>query len=143
MGISFGDKIKLMKVLSTEEGKEKFKEVLVLKMKSQKAQETTALCIAEGLGEPKQITELVISSGEDEFLPLHVVFTADGVTAKAESVQPSNADFDYAAICADFNPLIKDNADEKSIFLEKVVSLLNGIIAENGVAADDFSVKIN
>ena len=112
MSVSFSDKIKIMKILSTEEGKEKFKEMLVFKMKSQKVQEATALCIVEGIGKPECVSVMEISGGESAFLPLKVTVTADGETYSVDSIQPDNAEFDYTALCEalpfhrSFRPLI-------------------------------------
>ena len=142
MSVSFSDKLKIMKLLSTEEGKEKFKEMLVLKMKSQKAQEATALCIAEGLGEPQCITALEISPGESSFLPLKVTVTADGETRSVSSIQPEGAEFDYKALCEEFNALVSEYDTEKTEFLNKTAKLLEGIIAENRAGDSKFSVKI-
>ncbi len=134
--------MKIMKILSTEEGREKFKETLVLKLKSQKAQEATARCIAEGLGEIKCISVLEISSGETAFLPLSVTAVADGVNHEISAVEPDGADFDYTAICEELNALVAENDDEKTEFMTKTAKLLQDIITEKGIGADKFSVKI-
>ncbi len=139
---SLSDKIKLIKALSNNETKEKIQSMLMLKIKMQKAAEATAQCIAEGLGEPQEITALSISAGKNGFLPLEVTVTADGVEAFVESVQPEDVDFRYDVICEDFNKEIDGNDDEKTEFLKKTAQLLDSIIADNGVAADNFSTKI-
>ncbi len=143
MSVSFSDKMKIMKILSTEEGREKFKETLVLKLKSQKAQEATARCIAEGLGGIKGIAVLELSAGESGFLPLKVTVSADGEIREVSSIQPEGEEFDYTALCEEFNALTAENDGEKSDFLTKTAKLLESIIAEKGMGADNFSVKIN
>ena len=142
LAISFSDKLKIMKILSTEEGREKFKETLVLKLKAQKAQEATASCIAEGLAGTGKISLIEISSGEPAFLPLKISVTADGEKRDVSSVQPDGAELDYEALCEEFNLLVADNGDEKAEFLTKTAKLLEEKIAEKGTADDEFSVKI-
>ncbi len=142
MGMNFQDKLKLMKILSSEEGRDKFKEMFELKFKSQNAQQATAKCIAEGLAGMSQVTEVTLSAGEAAFLPLTVTVTVGGETTIIKSVQPDGADFDYDDICAQFNELIAENDDEKPIFLQKTAAILEGIINENSAAAESFAVKI-
>jgi len=142
LSISFSDKMKIMKILSTEEGREKFKETLVLKLKSQKAQEATAQCIAEGLGEFNSISTLEISCGEADFLPLKAKVTANGEAMDVMNIQPDGADFDYTAICAEFNVLVAENDDEKAEFMTKTAKILQDMITEKGAGTDEFSVKI-
>lgn len=142
MAISFSDKLKIMKILSTEEGREKFKDTLVLKLKSQKAQEATASCIAESLGNMEKISFIEISSGEPAFLPLKVYVTADGEKRGVSGVASYCADSDYGALCEEFNSIVADNADEKAEFLKKTSKLLKEKIAEKGITDDEFSVKI-
>ena len=142
MSISFSDKIKIMKILSSEEGREKFKETLVLKLKSQKAQEATAQCIVGGLCEKKNIISLEISSGETAFLPLKAKVTADGEVSDVMSIQPDGAEFDFVSMCEEFNTLVADNDDEKAEFMTKTAKLLQDMITEKGIGADEFSVKI-
>ena len=142
LSISFSDKLKIMKLLSTQEGKEKFKEMLVLKMKSQKLQEATAICIAEGLRDTKNILSVEISAGENEFLPLKVTAEADGEIFSVSCVKPDGADFDYIAICEEFNALVAEYDAEKSEFLKKTAVLLEETVVQKGIAVDEFSVKI-
>lgn len=142
MSISFSDKLKIMKLLSTQEGKEKFKEMLVLKMKSQKVGEATALCIAEGLSDAKNISSVEISAGENEFLPFKVTAEADGEVFSVPCVQPDGTDYDYAALCEEFNALVAENDDEKAEFMTKTAKILQDMIAEKGIGADEFFVKI-
>lgn len=142
MGMNFQDKLKLMKILSSEEGRDKFKEMFELKFRSQNAQQATAKCIAEGLAGLSQITEVTLAEGEAAFLPLAVTVTAGGETKSIKSVQPDDADFNYDDICAQFNELVAENADEKTVFLQKTAALLEGIINENSAASESFAVKI-
>ncbi len=142
LSVSFSDKMKIMKILSTEEGREKFKETLVLKLKSQKAQEATARCIAEGLGGMKGVAILELSAGESNFLPLKVSAFADGEVREVLSVQPEGEDFDYTALCDEFNALVSGNDDEKAEFMTKTAKILQDMITEKGIAADELSVKI-
>ena len=142
MSVSLSDKLKIMKILSTEEGREKFKETLVLKLKSQEAQEATARCIAEGMIESENVSALEISCGETSFLPLKVVVTSNGTAYKVDSIQPKDADFDYAALCEEFNALVSDNEDEKTEFLTKTAKIIESILSEKGVIDSEFYVKI-
>lgn len=142
MSISFSDKMKIMKILSTEEGREKFKETLVLKLKSQKAQEATAKWLAEGLAEFNCISVLEISCGGTDFLPLKAKVTADGEVSDVMSIQPDGAEFDYVSLCEEFNTLVADNDDEKAEFMTKTAKILQDMVTEKGIGADEFSVKI-
>ncbi len=143
MGMDFKDKIKLMKILSSEEGRDKFKEMFELKLKSQQAQQATARCIAEGLGGALVVNGLTISAGESAFLPLNVTAVVDGEERRIESIQPSDADFDYAQLCEQFNVLVGENSDEKTEFLQKTAVLIEGIVVENGAVAEEFTVEIS
>ena len=143
MSSGFKDKMKIMKALANEDTREKLKNTIIFNVKAQKAREATAICIAEGLGEPQSITELIISSGKSDFLPLDVTVTADGETKAVSSVQPEDAEFDYKALCDDFNMLIKGNDDEIKAFLVKTAELLDSILCDNGVVSENFTVKIN
>ncbi|MBQ5824283.1 MAG: hypothetical protein IIW48_05695 [Clostridia bacterium] len=142
MGMSFKDKLNIMKVLSSEEGREKFKEMFELKLRSQNAREATAKCISAALDGVTGITELKLSAGEADFLPLCVTVTADGETKRIEAAQPADADFDYADICAQFNALVSENEAEKNEFLQKTAAMLEGIINENAAASENFAVQI-
>ncbi len=142
MSISLKDKLKLMKILSSDEGREKFKEMFELKFKSQNAREATVKCIVEGLMGVTQITALTLSAGETAFLPLDVTVTSGGETKRVELVQPDGADFDYADICAQFNEIVADNIEEKTAFLQQTAAKLDSIINENAVAAENFAVQI-
>ncbi len=142
MGIDFKDKLKIMKILSSEEGREKFKEMLELKLKSQQAQQATAKCIAEGLGNAELLSALTLSAGQNDFLPLCVTAVAGGETRQIESVQPADADFDYAQLCEQFNAIVSDNSEEKAEFLQKTAAALKDIIVQKGVVAEDFVVEI-
>lgn len=136
------DRLKAVKALSDPEMRVKIQAQVLAKVKSQKAQEATAVCIAEGLGEPTLIEALTISRGEGSFLPLKVTVTADGEVWQVESLQPQDADFDYSLLCEDFNTVIAENEDMESDFLQGTAKLLNTIIAENGVAKDGFATVI-
>ena len=142
MSVSFSEKMKIMKILSTEEGREKFKETLVLKLKSQKVQEATAKCIIEGLSDVKCIVSLEISTGEKAFLPLKAKVISGDESFDIHSVQPAEADFDYTALCAEFNALVAENDDEKTEFMTKTAKILQDMITEKGIGADGISVKI-
>ena len=141
MAISLSDKLKIMKILSTEEGREKFKETLIFKMKSQKAQQATALCIAQGIAHLQCVTSVEISSGGSAFLPLKVSAVSNGEKYEVSIVQPVDAEFDYASLCEEFNTLVADNDAEKEEFLTKTAKFLEEKIAEKGFGGK-FSVKI-
>lgn len=136
------DKLKIMKILSSEEGREKFKFMFELKFKSQQAQQATAKCIAESLKQASDLEELTVSSGENGFLPLSVNAVAHGSSWSVGCVQPEDADFDYDTICAQFNELAEENPDEKTEFLQKTAALLEGMLNENGNCSEGFSIQI-
>ncbi len=131
-----------MKILSTEEGREKFKETLILKLKSQKAREATVLCISEGIGKLWCVASVEISAGESAFLPLKVTVTDGGGIRDVSSVQPDGAEFDYAALCEEFNAMVADNDAEKEEFLEKTAKLLEEKYIQTNIIDNEFSVKI-
>ncbi len=142
MDLGFKDKMKLMKILSSEEGRDAFKEMLTLKLMSQRAQETTAACLAEGLSRLDGITEVTLSAGEEKLLPLTVkAISGDGVF-NVESVQPDGADFDYFGdICEKFNPVVAQHPEENSVFLEKTAELLGNITNEKNENKVNFLIK--
>ncbi len=142
MDLGFTDKLKLMKILSSEEGRDKFKEMLTLKLMSQKAQETTAACIAEGLSKFDGITEVALSAGKDALLPLVVKATSGEKVYDVDSIQPDSADFDYFGdICEKFNPVVAQHPEEIPVFLDKTVQLLENIAKEKTEDTVNFSVK--
>ncbi|HBL40783.1 MAG TPA: hypothetical protein DDY98_04135 [Ruminococcaceae bacterium] len=140
--MSLRDNLKLIQALKDPTKTEELKKAVLFPIKFNKACELSVICIAEGLGEPNCITDLVISAGQNAFLPLCVVVTADGETRQVESVQPTEADFDYAAMAEDFNPEIEENAEKKQAFLEKTAQELTRVILENGAAEEGFCVRV-
>ena len=143
MDLGFKDKMKLMKILSSEEGRDAFKEMLTLKLMSQRAQETTAACITEGLKKFDGITEVTLSVGKDVLLPLAVKATSGDAVFDVESIQPEDADFDYFGdICEKFNPVVAQHPEEFAVFLEKTAQLLENISNEKNEDTVKFSVKI-
>lgn len=142
MDLGFKDKMKLMKILSSEEGRDAFKEMLTLKLMSQRAQETTAACLAEGLSRLDGITDVTLSAGEEKLLPLTVKAISGDTVFNVESVQPDGADFDYFGdICEKFNPVVAQHPEEISVFLEKTAELLGNITNEKNENKVNFLIK--
>ncbi len=140
--MSLRDSIKLIQALKDPSKAEELKKTVLFPIKFNKASELSVICLAEGLGEPERITELVLSAGQNGFLPLCAVVTADGETKQVESTQPQDADFNYAAMAEDFNVEIEENAEKKQEFLEKTARELTRVILENGAAGEDFCVRV-
>lgn len=140
--MGFLDKMKLAKALSDKDTLEKIKELVVLRLMTEKAAEATAACLAEGLAEDNSVESITLSAGECGFLPLNAVALVSGEEKAIKALQPAEADFDYAKICADYNALLEKNEDEKAEFFAKLTPILSEKFIEKGVADEKFEVKL-
>lgn len=114
----------LFKAFADPEKREEIAKQVVTALKEKKAAQATAECIIEGLKASGASEIASISPGDGGLLPLKVEAATPSGTAAAEPVTPAGADYDYPALCADFNAEAEAHPEIIPGFIDSVRQLL-------------------
>lgn len=123
----------LLKAFGDPERREEIAKQVVTVLKGKKAAQATVECIAEGLKAAGATEITSVSPGEDGLLPLKVEAVAPEGTVEVGPVSPEGADYDYPALCEDFNAEAAARPEIIPEFIDSVRQLLiqSGLIKED------------